>query len=335
MVRNGIRGVTANPTILARAIQGSDDYDDQFHALLSAGRSVHDAYWELVIADVEEACSVLRPVFDHSNGADGFVSIEVAPELAHDTHATIAAARDLHERVARPNLMVKIPATAEGIPAIKAMTAEGRSINVTLIFSLSRYAEVIDAYLDGLEAFASAGGDLATVHSVASFFISRVDTEVDQRLDAVGTESALDLQSRAAVAQAKLAYERFGRGFSGERWSRLAALGAHGQRPLWASTSTKNPGLPDTFYVDGLIGPETITTLPEGTINAFEAHGRLARTLDTDLDGARAVMRDLQASRIDMDDVGHTLEEQGVAAFHESFQDVLGELDAKAHAIVG
>jgi transaldolase len=334
MVANGIRGVTANPTIVARAIEGSDDYDDEFRALTSAGRAVIDAYWELVIGDVESACEVLRPTFERSNGADGFVSVEVAPELARDTDATVTSARDLHKRIALPNLLVKIPATAEGIPAIRAMTAEGRSINVTLIFSLTRYEQVIEAYLEGLEAFAAAGGDVATVHSVASFFVSRVDTEVDSRLDALGAAPHVDLRGRAGIGQAKLAYQLFRQRFSGDRWTRLASHGARVQRPLWASTSTKNPALPDTLYVESLIGPDTVNTLPEKTIAAFEDHGRVARTIDRDVDDAHDAIRGLSAMGIDMDDVGLTLEDQGVAGFQRAFQGVLGVLDAKARSIV-
>ncbi len=326
LVADGIRGVTANPTIFAKAIQGSAAYDEQFGALLAAGRSVPDAYWELVIEDIAHA-------FDASGGTDGFVSVEVAPELANDTDATIAAARDLHERIAQPNLLVKIPATPQGVPAIETMTAEGRSINITLIFSLTRYAEVIEAYLSGLEALVERGRDLAAVHSVASFFVSRVDTEVDRRLDAVGTAEARSLCGRAAVAQAKLAYQLFRERFAGERWERLARLGAHVQRPLWASTSTKNPAYPDTLYVDALIGPDTVNTLPEATIAAFEDHGRLARTIDTGVDEAAEVLRRLGAVGVDMDDVGRTLEAAGVASFHESFAGVLDALEAKTHEL--
>ena len=333
LVAGGIRGVTANPTIFAKAIQGSSAYDQQFQALTAAGRPVADAYWELVIDDIAHALEVLRPTFDASRGGDGFVSVEVAPELADDTEATIAAARDLHERIARPNLLVKIPATPQGVPAIEAMTAEGRSINVTLIFSLRRYAEVIEAYLSGLEALAARGGDLAAVHSVASFFVSRVDSEVDHRLDAVGTEAARALRGRAAVAQAKLAYRLFRERFAGERWTRLAHLGAHVQRPLWASTSTKDPAYPDTLYVDDLIGPDTVNTLPEATIAAFEDHGRLARTIDAGVDEAAEVLRRLAEVGIDMDQVGHTLEVAGVAGFHESFAGVLGALADKTRQL--
>jgi transaldolase len=333
LVADGIRGVTANPTIFARAIQGSAAYDDQFGALIAAGRSVPDAYWDLVVDDVAHALAVLRPTFDAGGGTDGFVSVEVAPELANDTGATISAARDLHERIAQPNLLVKIPATPQGVPAIEAMTAEGRSINITLIFSLSRYAEVIEAYLSGLEALVEEGGDPARVHSVASFFVSRVDTEVDRRLDGVGTAQARALRGRAAVAQAKLAYQLFRDRFAGERWAPLARLGAHLQRPLWASTSTKNPAYPDTLYADGLIGPDTVNTLPEATIAAFEDHGRLARTIDTGVDEAAEVLRRLAAVGIDMEDVGRTLEVAGVASFHESFAGVLAALEAKAHQL--
>jgi transaldolase len=226
---------------------------------------------------------------------------------------------------------VKIPATSEGVPAIEAMIAEGRSINITLIFSLARYAQVIEAYMAGLEAFGAAGGDLSTVHSVASFFVSRVDSEVDSRLKAVGGDDALALRGLAAIAQAKLAYRLFRDQFSGPRWERLAALGARRQRPLWASTSTKNPAYPDTVYVDSLIGADTVTTLPEPTIAAYEDHGTLARTVDTGVDEAADVMRRLATVGIDMDDVGLALEIQGVASFHGSFQKLLAALDAKTN----
>ncbi|MCU7730322.1 transaldolase [Actinoplanes sp. KI2] len=273
---------------------------------------------------------MLRPAFDTSGGIDGFASIEVAAELARDTEATVMAARALHERIAAPNLFVKIPATAEGVPAVRAMIAEGRSTNITLIFGLSRYAQVIEAYLSGLEAFVGRGGDPSRVRSVASFFVSRVDTELDRRLEAAGTPEALALRGQAAIAQAKLAYRLFRERFAGQRWQRLAALGARPQRPLWASTSTKNPAYSDTRYVDHLIGPDTVNTLPERTIAAFTDHGRLARTIDTGVDEAAAVMRRLAGAGIDMHDIGITLEDQGVAAFRASTQQVLAALAAKA-----
>jgi transaldolase len=333
LVADGVRGVTANPTIFARAIEGSDAYDEQFAARIAQGRPVTDAYWDLVTDDILDALGVLGPTFDASGGTDGFVSVEVAPELARDTDATIAAARQLHERIAQPNLLVKIPATGQGVPAIQAMTAEGRSINVTLIFSVARYAEVIEAYLSGLETLARRGGDLASVYSVASFFVSRVDTEVDRRLDAIGTGDGLALRGQAAVAQARLAYRLFGDRFAGQRWERLAARGARVQRPLWASTSTKNPAYPDTLYVDGLIGPDTVNTLPESTIAAFEAHGTLARTIDRGVGHAGAVMDTLAEVGVDMDDVGRTLEDQGVTGFHQSFAHVLRVLESKARQL--
>jgi transaldolase len=332
-VEDGIRGVTANPTILARAIEGSDAYDQQFAALTAAGAPVDEAYWDLVIDDIREALALLRPTFDSSGGADGFVSIEVAPELAHDTDGTITAARDLHLRIDEPNVFVKIPATAEGIPAIQAMTAEGRSINITLIFSLPRYRQVMDAYRSGLEDFVRAGGNPQAVHSVASFFVSRVDSEVDRRLDDIGSTEALALRGRAAVAQAQLAYQLFRDQREDERWTELFARGAHPQRPLWASTSTKNPEYADTLYVDSLIGPDTINTLPETTIAAFEDHGTLARTIDADVKDAEAVLDGLARVGVDMDDVGRTLEEQGVASFHESFGRVLDTLATKAEEL--
>lgn len=330
LVRRGVRGVTANPTIFAKAIEGSDYYDEQFAALVGQGFSISDAYWQLVSDDITEASKVLRPVFDASAGCDGFVSVEVAPELARDTQGSIAAARHLHTRIAQPNLFVKIPATREGVPAIQAMIAEGRSINITLIFSLARYSEVIEAYLAGLETLAARAGELARVHSVASFFVSRVDSEVDGRLQGLDSSEAQALRGRAAVAQAKLAYRLFQQRFAGPRWERLAAQGAHVQRPLWASTSTKNPDYPDTLYVDSLIGADTVNTLPEATIAAFEDHGTVARTIDTDVEAAAGVMTRLARLGIDMDDVGRTLEDQGVASFHDSFRHVLSALEAKA-----
>jgi transaldolase len=333
LVAEGIRGVTANPTIFARAIEGSDAYDEQFAALRGSGRVVADAYWDLVVDDVNDALRVLRPTFATSDGTDGFVSIEVAPELARDTAATIAAARALHTRIDQPNLYVKIPATPEGIPAIATAVAEGLNINVTLIFSLARYDQVIEAYVSGLETLAARGGDITSVRSVASFFVSRVDSEVDRRLEALGSPAALALQGRVAIAQAKVAYRLFGERFGGERWAPLADLGAQVQRPLWASTSTKNPAYPDTLYVEELIGPRTVNTLPEATIAAFEDHGRLARRIDADVDGAVAVLEALDALGLDMDDVGATLENEGVAKFHESFDHVLGALATKAQLL--
>jgi transaldolase len=265
-------------------------------------------------------------VYDSSDGVDGYVSVEVDPAMARDQARTEASARHLHELIAEPNLYVKIPATAEGVGAIEAMIAEGRSINVTLIFSLDRYEAVMEAYLSGLER---CSGDLSHVTSVASFFISRVDTEVDRRLDALGTPDALALRGKAAVTQGQLAYQQFLATFSGPRWDALAARGAKVQRPLWASTSTKNPDYPDTLYVDSLIGPDTVNTLPEATLDAFDDHGALARTVDADPDGARERWTRL-GEVVDLDDVARVLEDEGVGAFEKSLTGVLESLDHKA-----
>lgn len=329
-VDRGIRGITSNPSIFQKAIADSDDYDEQFGELLAAGTSVEDAYWTMVTDDISEALSVLAPV--HADGGiDGYVSVEVDPGLARDTAGTIASARELHERIDAPNLFVKIPATAEGIPAIEQMISEGRSINVTLIFSVQRYAEVIEAYLRGLERYAEAGHeDLSDVRSVASFFISRVDTEVDNRLDALGTSEAEALKGKAAVAQAQVAYQRFLTEFSGPRWEALAARGAEVQRPLWASTSTKNPAYPETLYVDQLIGPDTVNTMPEATVEAFEARGSVARTVDADPEAAHQALADVAGVGVDLDDVARVLEVEGVAAFEKSFDELLDTLRAKA-----
>lgn len=330
-VDRGIRGITSNPSIFQKAIADSDDYDQQFGTLLGAGTSVEDAYWTMVTDDISEALTVLRPVHDESGGVDGYVSVEVDPGLARDTAGTVAAARELDQRIDRPNLFVKIPATEEGVPAIQEMIGEGRSINVTLIFSLERYEAVMEAYLSGLEALLDSGSsDLSSVASVASFFISRVDSEVDNRLTAIGTDDALALRGKAAVAQGQIAYQRFLAAFSGPRWERLAAAGANVQRPLWASTSTKNPEYPDTLYVDTLIGPDTVNTLPEATIEAFVDRGTVARTVDADVAGARAVLDDLAAVGVDMADVARLLEVEGVAAFEKSFDDLLETLQSKA-----
>jgi transaldolase len=329
-VEQGIRGMTSNPTIFQKAMTGSDAYDEQFKRLIERD-SVESAFWDMAIDDVTHACEILRPTYDQSGGGDGFVSIEVSPALANQTDPTIEAARNLHQRIDLPNLMVKIPATIEGVPAIQKMISEGRNINVTLIFSLPRYRQVIEAYLSGLEALAGAGGDLRKVHSVASFFVSRVDTEVDRRLEKAGGDPSL--AGKAGVAQAKLAYELFCQSFSGPRWDALAAEGAHRQRPLWASTSTKNPSYPDLLYVDNLIGPHTVNTLPDATIEAFLDHGTVARTIDSNVDAARTVLDQLADSGIDMADVSRVLEEEGVASFLKSWEELLQALGDKANAI--
>ncbi len=332
LVADGIRGVTSNPTIFEKAMTGSDAYDEQFRTLLETGAAVEDIFWDMAIDDVTEACGLLRPVYDASGGGDGFVSLEVDPGLANDTAGTIAAARSLHERMALPNLLVKIPATEAGVPAIGQMISEGRNINVTLIFSVERYAAVIDAYLSGLEALVAAGGTLGAVHSVASFFVSRVDTEVDRRIDGLGGD-AKALAGKAAVAQAKAAYELFGERFSGPRWEALAARGAHRQRPLWASTSTKNPAYDDLLYVDGLIGPHTVNTMPDATLKAFVDHGTIAPTVEADVEGAHAELDALARAGVDMADVAGQLEEEGVASFAKSFEDLMASLERKAAAL--
>lgn len=330
-VDRGIRGITSNPSIFAKAIAESTDYDAQFTELLAGGATIEEAYWSMVVADIEDALDVLRPVYDSSAGVDGFVSVEVDPGLAHDTEGTVAAARELHERIAAPNLFVKIPATAEGVPAIRTMIGEGRSINVTLIFSLDRYSEVMEAYIGGLEDLAAAGvEDLSTVASVASFFMSRVDTEVDARLAEIGTDEAAALAGTIAVAQGHAAYDRFRATFSGDRWDALAARGARVQRPLWASTSTKNPDYPDTLYVDPLIGPDTVNTLPEATIEAFEDHGTVARTVDADPTTAWERLAALDSVGVDLADVSDVLEAEGVAAFADAFTGLLDTLGTKA-----
>src|SRR5580658_4527033 len=286
MLDEGIRGVTSNPTIFQKAMTGSDAYDADFARLIEGG-TVEQAFWEMATADVTAALEIFHPLYEQSGAGDGFVSLEVSHRLACDTEGTIKAARSFHEKIAMPNLLVKIPATEPGVPAIRQMISEGRNINVTLIFSIDRYDAVIEAYISGLEAFAATGGDLSRVHSVASFFVSRVDTEVDRRLEALNNEKALALRGKAAVAQAKLAYQLFLERFSGPRWEALKAKGAHVQRPLWASTSTKNPAYPDLLYVDSLIGPDTVNTMPDATVAAFLDHGTVARTVDADPDAAR------------------------------------------------
>jgi transaldolase len=328
----GVRGITSNPTIFQKAMVGSDRYDDQFRSLAESGVSVDDAYWDMAIDDIRDALRILRPVHDESAGVDGFVSLEVAPDLARDRDGTIASAKDLHDRIAEPNLYVKVPATPEGVEAIQALIGDGRSINVTLIFGLDRYDDVIEAYLSGLEAYQ---GDLSQVASVASFFVSRVDTEVDRRLEAIGTPEALALRGKAAVAQAQLAYAMFHERFQGPRWEALAARGARVQRPLWASTSTKNPAYPDTHYVDPLIGPDTVNTMPEATLKAFDDHGTLARTVDADADGARATFDAIRTVGVDIDDVSRVLEDQGVASFAKSFDELITTLSSKAEDLSG
>ena len=327
-VDRGVRGITSNPSIFQKAMGSGEDYDAQLLDL--AGMSIDEAYWSLVVQDIEDALAILRPVYDGSGGVDGYVSVEVAPSLARDTEGTIASARELHQRIDEPNLHVKIPGTAQGIPAIRQMISEGRNVNVTLIFSLDRYREVMEAYLSGLEA---CEGDLAHVCSVASFFVSRVDTEVDRRLEELGTPEALDLRGKTAVAQAQVAYQLFLETFQGPRWEALADRGAQVQRPLWASTSTKNDAYPDTLYVDRLIGPNSVNTLPEATIEAFEDHGVVERTVDADPAEAHAVLEAVEAAGVDMDDVGTRLEDEGVAAFEKSFDELLGTLSEKAEQL--
>ncbi|MGZ8752388.1 MAG: transaldolase [Acidimicrobiia bacterium] len=327
---DGIRGVTSNPTILQKALAAGEGYDSQLADLARAGMSTDAIYWELVLADIGAAADVLRRVHDSTTGADGFVSVEVAPDRAHDTAATVEQAGWLHTRLARPNVLVKIPATVEGLPAITQTIAAGISVNVTLIFSLGRYDAVIEAYLQGLEQLVASGGDPSAVASVASFFVSRVDTEADRRLSADSP-----LRGKLAVANAKVAYQRFLERFSGPRWDALAAKGARLQRPLWASTSTKNPAYSDTLYVDELIGPDTVNTLAQNSIDALTDHGDPKP--DTIMQGvveALHLIEGLADAGVDYDDVTATIEREGVDSFARSYTDGLATLDKRAKELL-
>lgn len=329
--RDGLKGMTSNPSIFEKAIGESDEYAEAIRAFQAAGdHGVMAIYEHLAVADIRAAAAALRPVFDATAGRDGYISLECSPYVADDTEATVAEALRLWQAVDRPNLMVKVPATPAGVPAIRALIGKGLNINITLLFAVEVYEQVVEAYLAGLEEFQRAGGDLGRIASVASFFISRVDSEVDARLDAIGTPAALALRGKAAIAQAKLAYKAFRRTFSGPRWEALAADGAVVQRPLWASTSTKNPAYPDTLYVDQLIGPDSVNTLPDATIHAFADHGTVARTIDADVAEAEAIWAGLAEVGVDMDDVAAKLEREGVASFQASFDELLAALATKA-----
>ena len=329
LVDLGVRGLTSNPTIFQKAIQGSSDYDEQFAAEIARGKSTLDAYWDLVLTDIHGALDVFAPLYDSSYGLDGYVSVEVDPRFAKDPSETLRQARELAARIDRPNVMIKIPATTEGIPAIRQMIADGYNVNVTLIFSLDRYVEVMDAYIAGLEDRAAKHLPLDTVASVASFFISRVDSEIDKRLQSIGSEQALSLMGTSAINQARLAYALFAEKFSGQRWSRLARLGASVQRPLWASTSTKNPSYKDTLYVDELIGHHTVNTLPDSTLDAFVDHGQLSLRITHGLESSRHQWGQLAELGIDTSEVSEQLEREGVHSFIASFEDLLNALENK------
>jgi transaldolase len=314
-----VAGVTSNPTIFAAAISGSDSYDDQLHALAVRGVDVDEALRTITAADVRDACDLLKPVCERT-GIDGRVSLEVAPGLAHDTDATAAEAAHLWWLVDRPNLFIKIPATEAGLSAITTSIARGISVNVTLIFSLERYRAVMDAYLSGLEQRLQAGGGVASVESVASFFVSRVDTEIDKRLDQLGADPSL--KGKAAVANAQLAYQAYEEVFSSDRWKALEAHGARPQRPLWASTGVKNPDYPDTLYVSELVAPGTVNTMPEKTIKAFADHGSIGTPIQKSYDEAAATMKAIADAGVDLDDVFRVLEDEGVQKFVDSWDEL-------------
>jgi transaldolase len=328
MREDAVVGVTSNPTIFQKAISDGNAYDDQLREVLEDEQDPKEIFIRLASKDIQDALDLLRTVWDAGGGRDGYVSFEVDPSLAYDTEGTIEEAQRLHELIDRPNLFVKIPATEPGLPAIEEMIARGRPINVTLIFSLDRYSEVAEAYIRGLERLVEGGGDPSHVASVASFFVSRVDTETDRRLDEIGGHD--ELKGKLAIANAKLAYQRYKQIFVGDRWEALAAKGATPQRCLWASTSTKNPAYRDVMYVAQLIGPDTVNTMPKETMEAFQDHGEVALTLEQGIDEAGRVFEQIEEAGIDYDDVTATLEREGVEKFSESFTELLEGIRAKS-----
>src|SRR5438105_5979390 len=337
----GLTGVTSNPTIFEKAVSGSTDYDEAMVQLVRAKKKPAEMLWGLMVEDIQAAADTFRPVYDRTKGKDGFVSIEVSPTVANNTRQTIKWAEDLRERCRRPNVMVKIPATKEGVPAIRDQISKGHNINVTLIFSVDRYAEVVAGYLSGLETLHGKGGDLTKVASVASFFVSRVDTKVDKTLaekinassDPKEKQALERLYGKAAIANSKMAYERFGDLFSGSRWDRLKKAGARTQRPLWASTSTKDPRYPDTHYVEELIGPDTVDTIPPQTLAAFREHGEVRRSLDENVELAKRQLKQLADVGVDLDQVTRELELEGVESFTKSFESLLDTLRKESQKI--
>src|SRR5215213_5955236 len=331
MEEDAIVGVTSNPTIFQKALATGDWCDEQLGELLKSEDDPTEIFLQLAMEDIRRACDLMKPVWDRTQGVDGYVSIEVDPTLAYDRESTFEQAMRLHEEVDKPNLFVKIPATVPGLAAIEDCIAKGKSINVTLIFSLDRYAAVAEAYIRGLERLVAGGGDPEKVASVASFFVSRVDTEADRRLEEAGQPK---LKGKLAIANAKLAYRHWQQAFAGPRWEFLAAKGAASQRCLWASTSTKNPDYRDVMYVEELIGPETVNTMPRETVAAVIDHGRIERTLDRDVEGARRTFELFAEAGVDYDDVVETLEREGVEKFAKSFRDLFADLEAKRDALV-
>ena len=331
----GVRGLTSNPTIFEKAIAGSDDYDAALLSLAESGKSTEEIYEALVIEDIQSAADVLRPVFEHTGGADGFASLEVSPHLSHDADATVTEARRLFAALGRPNVMVKVPATPEGFVAIRRLIGDGININVTLIFSLDAYSHVRDAYIAGLDDLVRSGGDATKVASVASFFVSRVDTAVDNLLEErlAGGDSE-GLSGKAAVANAKLAYRAFQAAFYSERFAALREKGARVQRPLWASTGTKNAAYSDMLYVESLAGRDTVNTMPEATLNAFLEHGRAFEAIETDIASAESSLRALEAAGVGMEGVTEKLLEDGLQSFADSYDKLLVNIEEKRARLV-
>jgi transaldolase len=333
-VNKGLRGVTSNPAIFDKAIADSNEYDEHIQRLAVENKSVKEIYETLTDEDVQMAAGILRSVYEGTHGEDGFISLEVNPHLAHETQETISEAKRLTQRVDRPNLMIKVPATAEGIPAIQALILEGYNINVTLMFSLAQYDLVAEAYLSGLEKRLDKGEKIDQIHSVASFFVSRVDLKVDDMLDTLDTPKARSLKGRIGIANAKMAYQRFKDTFQGERWERLASNGAHLQRVLYGSTSTKNPQYSDTLYPDNLIGKHTVNTLPPETLDAFLEHGTVAPTLDKNIDQARQQLDQLAELGIDLSNVTNQLLDEGIEKFNRPYDSLIENIAQKKGELV-
>jgi transaldolase len=331
MIDDGIVGVTSNPAIFQKAIAGSDLYDEQLHELAQREDDPKRMFWEVAKKDMQDACDIFMPVHEETGGRDGFVSLEVQPDIAYDMEATVEEAARLHEMVDRPNLFVKIPATLPGLVAIEEMISRGKSINVTLIFSLERYREVARAYTRGLQRLVENGGDPSGVHSVASFFVSRIDAEADTQLEEIGAE---EFKGQLAIANAKLAYQIYKEVFGGARWSKLAEKGANSQRLLWASTSTKNPDYPDTLYVDSLVGPETVNTMPKNTIEAVMDHAEIRPTLEEDVEETKRLLDRLRQAGLDYEDVTDVLEKEGIQKFADPFNEMREEIQNKSSQLV-